>query len=203
MAFRWQTRGGIWQTVEPLSDFSRPQAERQNCEWLYYTHSIHGRCLCHWQGAPRRIHHRATNVTRPNTRCSINWSSNTIRYLKPHWRTRDKACLTTFSNNSMTSSSIVAWNMVSCGYAVRIAIMSAWWPSVANDVDSAPVAAPAGWLKAPPYRSMRSFLRRPFASGYCAFPFNVTVHSPTSLTLCLQGRSHRVFSESGFPDSRR
>ena len=31
----------------------------------------------------------------------------------------------------------------------------------------------------------------------------VTVHSPTSLTLCLQGRSHRVFSESGFPDSRR
>ena len=31
----------------------------------------------------------------------------------------------------------------------------------------------------------------------------VTVHSPTSLTLCLQGRPHRVFSESGFPDSRR
>jgi len=33
--------------------------------------------------------------------------------------------------------------------------------------------------------------------------FTVTVHSPTSLTLCLQGRPHRVFSESGFPDSRR
>ena len=32
---------------------------------------------------------------------------------------------------------------------------------------------------------------------------DVTVHSPTSLTLCLQGRPHRVFSESGFPDSRR
>ena len=32
----------------------------------------------------------------------------------------------------MTSSSIVAWSMVSYGYAVKIVTMNSWWPSTAN-----------------------------------------------------------------------
>lgn len=109
-----------------LSGFLLCHAGRQNSSgYIVYNNSIHGRYPCHWQGTPRRVYRRATNVTKPNTRSYTNWSSSTIRHSKPRWKTKGEACLSTFNKSSTISSNVAAWSTVFCEYAVGIAIMSA------------------------------------------------------------------------------
>ena len=72
----------------------------------------------------------------------------------------------------MTSSSIVAWSMVSYGYAVKIVTMNSWWPSTANVGGSAllvdaifPEAPIRQWVLRFPFQLRFLLARHPTLMG--------------------------------------